>query len=150
MKNGRAISCSLKYTQYTDKIMENNTPTYAYKEILAEIALIAGYYNLRMNNDSRVVISTLILWADEFEKKHKNTDWSETDYPETIQNFCDEKFKPHVITIDHKCPQCASNTFVVEKYSAQTGLGSAWCINCAYSYSHNQTMELIKSHGKLE
>ena len=61
-------------------------------ESVADISYIAGnsrYYS----GNSREDISEFIYWANEFEKKHKHTDWEYEDYMTEIINYTDTKLK---------------------------------------------------------
>lgn len=61
-------------------------------ESVADIAYIAGnsrYYS----GNSREDISEFIYWAEEFEKKHKHTDWDREDYLTEIINYTESKLK---------------------------------------------------------
>lgn len=60
-------------------------------EAVADIAYNAGADNLCENNDSRTVVTSLIKWAGEFEELHADTDWDESDYLQTIDEFYKEK-----------------------------------------------------------
>lgn len=60
-------------------------------ETTVDLAYNAGADNLWENRDSRSVVSDIICWAEEFEKKHAGTDWSEEDYLLAIDGFYKEK-----------------------------------------------------------
>lgn len=62
-------------------------------EVLVDIAYIAGEEGLFQDRDSRVVNNLIISWACEFTRLHKDTDWSETDYLETIYLFASGKIE---------------------------------------------------------
>lgn len=63
-----------------------------FKEVIADIAYEAGRSGYKEDN-SRETINQIITWANEFTEAHKCTDWSTTDYLETIYHFSDEKLK---------------------------------------------------------
>lgn len=69
-----------------------------YAEIVAEIAYESGVRGFRPSHDSRETISSVIAWADEFSRLHKDTDWDEVDYPETLLDFVEKKLStaPHL------------------------------------------------------
>jgi hypothetical protein len=61
-------------------------------ESVADIAYMAGnsrYYS----GNSRIDISEFIYWAEEFEKKHKHTDWDQEDYLTEIISYTYSKLK---------------------------------------------------------
>lgn len=49
----------------------------------------SGYFS----GDSRADIQEVIYWAEDFEKRNKNTDWSEVDYITEIERFTYSKIK---------------------------------------------------------
>ncbi|WP_320888914.1 DUF4866 family protein [Bacteroides sp.] len=61
-----------------------------FKEVIADIAYEAGQVGYKEEN-SREAINQIIAWANEFTETHKDTDWSMTDYLETVYRFTDEK-----------------------------------------------------------
>lgn len=61
-----------------------------FKEVIADIAYEAGQAGYK-NENSRETINQIITWANEFTETHKDTDWSMTDYLETVYRFTDEK-----------------------------------------------------------
>jgi len=61
-------------------------------ESVADIAYIACN-SIYYSGNSREDISDFIYWAEEFEKKHKHTDWVQEDYLTEIINFSDSKLK---------------------------------------------------------
>lgn len=62
-------------------------------EVLVDIAYIAGEEGLFQDRDSRVVNKLIISWACEFARLHKDTDWSETDYPDILYSFTGNKIE---------------------------------------------------------
>lgn len=62
-------------------------------EVLVDIAYIAGEEGLFQDRDSRVVNKLIISWACEFARRHKDTDWSETDYLDVIYSFTGDKIE---------------------------------------------------------
>lgn len=64
-----------------------------YAEALVDIAYEAGARGFRPTGNSRDTISTIIAWANEFSRKHRDTDWAEVEYLDEIYNFTDEKLK---------------------------------------------------------
>jgi len=61
-------------------------------ETVADISNMAGckkYYS----GNSRFDISEYIVWAKEFEKIHRNTDWNDEDYLLAIEKYANEKIK---------------------------------------------------------
>lgn len=63
-----------------------------FKEVIADIAYEAGRAGYKEEN-SRETINKIIAWANEFTQMHTNTDWSMTDYLETVYRFIDEKLE---------------------------------------------------------
>jgi len=61
-------------------------------ETVADISYIAGYKKYYSGN-SRIDISEYIVWAKEFEKIHRNTDWNDEDYMLAIEKYANEKIK---------------------------------------------------------
>ena len=64
-------------------------------ETVADISYIAGcekYYS----GNSRVDISEYIIWAKEFEKNHRDTDWNNIDYMSVIEKYAIEKIKKSI------------------------------------------------------
>ena len=79
----------------TNKNQETNLADF--KEVIADIAYEAGHAGYKEDN-SREAINQIIAWANEFTEAHKNTDWSTTDYLETVYHFIDEKLKTVSLT----------------------------------------------------
>ncbi len=77
---------------------------YNYSEVLADITYEVGYHRLRINNDSRTIISEVIHWAKEFQEKHKHTDWAEVEYLDAIYAFTEEKIAQYMFPIETECP----------------------------------------------
>ncbi len=61
-----------------------------FKEVIADIAYEAGQAGYKQE-DSRGTINQIIAWANEFTEAYKDTDWTMTDYLETVYRFTDEK-----------------------------------------------------------
>lgn len=55
-------------------------------ESVADISYLAGEQKFFSGN-SRSDVSEFILWARIFHEIHKETDWNQIDYIETIQDF---------------------------------------------------------------
>ena len=70
-----------------------------YLEVVIDIAYAAGERGLSANKDSRIINQVIINWADEFSEIHKETDWFEVDYIETVYQFIDSKFVDKIILI---------------------------------------------------
>lgn len=62
-------------------------------DAIADIAYAAGYNN-HYSGNSRLDIAEYILWAKEFEKIHKRTNWDELDYMLEIEKFAENKLNP--------------------------------------------------------
>ena len=43
--------------------------------------------------NSRDTCSLIINWAEEFDRRHAETDWAEVEYLETINRFFSEKYR---------------------------------------------------------
>lgn len=72
-----------------------------FKEVIADIAYEVGQVGYK-NENSRETINQIIAWAKEFSETHKDTDWSMTDYLETVYDFTDEKLK--TVSLGYKKP----------------------------------------------
>lgn len=77
---------------------DNNSSPQDYAEALVDIAYEAGTRNFRPTGNSRDIVDTMINWANEFTCKHKNTDWNETEYLDTIYEFTDKKISEYQVT----------------------------------------------------
>lgn len=64
-----------------------------YAETIADIAYEAGAGKFRPTGNSRDTISTIIAWADEFSRLHRDTDWIDKKYLDEIYNFTEEKLQ---------------------------------------------------------
>lgn len=65
-------------------------------ETIADIAYLAGQKHI-YTGDSRADASTFIFWAEQFERKHKDTCWDEEDYILMIEKFTSEKINTELI-----------------------------------------------------
>jgi hypothetical protein len=66
----------------------------SFAESLADISQLAGQFGFYSGN-SREDIDLFIDWAEEFEVKHKDTDWAEIEYMDEIEKFAMEKIEKH-------------------------------------------------------
>ena len=64
-----------------------------YSETLVDIAYEVGRRQYRLSSNSRETVRTIIGWADEFSRRHENTDWSTIEYLDEIDNFTEEKLR---------------------------------------------------------
>ena len=64
-----------------------------YAEALVDIAYEAGRRKFRPSDNSRDTVATLIVWGDEFSRRHEDTDWAEKEYPDEIYRFTGEKLR---------------------------------------------------------
>lgn len=64
-----------------------------YAEAIADIAYEAGAQRFCPTGNSRDTIDIIIGWANEFTRKHQNTNWNEVEYLDTIYEFTDQKLK---------------------------------------------------------
>ena len=64
-----------------------------YSETLVDIAYEVGRRQYRLSSNSRETVRTIIGWADEFSRRHENTDWSTIEYLDEIDNFTKEKLR---------------------------------------------------------
>lgn len=78
---------------FTGKTVSGSGYLRDYAEALADIAYEAGKRRLRLSGNSRETIGTLIHWADEFSRRHKDTDWIDKEYLDEIYNFTEEKLR---------------------------------------------------------
>lgn len=67
-----------------------------YAEALVDIAYEAGAQGFRPTGNSRDTVDTIISWANEFTRKHQNTDWNEVEYLDSIYEFTDGKLKEYL------------------------------------------------------
>lgn len=70
---------------------EDPQKVYDLKEVLADIAYGAGAVRYGIKGDSRSAIKDIISWADEFMEIHKDTNWEEVDYIETVYAYVVDK-----------------------------------------------------------
>jgi hypothetical protein len=61
-------------------------------QAVADISYIAGTEK-HYSGNSRFDISEYIRWPKEFERIHKNTDWSDEDYMLAIEKYADDRIK---------------------------------------------------------
>lgn len=59
-------------------------------EAVADIAFYAGRKQF-YSGDSRADVSEFIRWAKEFEHIHRHTDWDNTDYLLSIEEFTESR-----------------------------------------------------------
>ena len=64
-----------------------------YAETLADIAYEVGRRHCRLSDNSRETISTIIRWADEFSRLHRDTDWIDKEYLDEIYDFTEQKLR---------------------------------------------------------
>ena len=64
-----------------------------YSETLVDIAYEVGRRQYRLSSNSRETVRTMIGWADEFSRRHENTDWSTIESFDEIDNFTEEKLR---------------------------------------------------------
>lgn len=62
-----------------------------YAETLADIAYECGTRRFRYGSDSRMKITRIVAWADEFSRNHAHTDWAKTEYLDKIDEFMQSK-----------------------------------------------------------
>lgn len=60
--------------------------TRAFLETLADISYISGETKY-FTGDSRYDVSSFILWAEEFQRNNRGTNWHEIDYILTVTEF---------------------------------------------------------------
>lgn len=69
---------------------------YKLHEAIADIALvIGGMIKGKDEYDSRLLVRNIVVWAKEFEEKHKDVDWDShtEDYMASIERFAENKWK---------------------------------------------------------
>lgn len=64
---------------------------FIYCETVADIAYNCGHSRFRISDNSRENIGRIVSWAKEFNDMHRETDWNEVDYIETIDTFTEAK-----------------------------------------------------------
>lgn len=101
-----------------------------YCETLADIAYDCGHRRLRLSNNSRERIGTLVSWAREFDERHRETDWEEVDYMETIEAFVGAKLADRQAPLDTPCPVCGHRTLVSETIEGPGPYLSVVCTHC--------------------
>lgn len=79
------------FTAKTPPITPGNVSLHDYAETIADIAYEAGMRGFRPTNNSRDTIGTIIGWADEFSRLHKETDWGDKEYLDEIEKFMEIK-----------------------------------------------------------
>ncbi len=79
------------FTTRTPLVTPGNVSLRYYAEALADIAFQAGAKRFRPTGNCRDAISTVIDWADEFSRMHKDTDWNTTEYLDEIEKFTEKK-----------------------------------------------------------
>ena len=79
------------FTARTPLVTPGNVSLRYYAETLADIAFQAGAKRFRPTGNSRDAISTVIEWADEFSRLHKDTDWNTAEYLDEIEKFTEKK-----------------------------------------------------------
>lgn len=70
---------------------EDPKKVYDLKEVLADIAYEAGAIRYGIKGNSRSAIKDIISWADKFMEIHKDTNWEEVDYIETVYAYVVDK-----------------------------------------------------------
>ena len=93
------------FTSKLPILISGESDLHDYAEALVDIAYEAGARGFRPTGDSRANIGMLIDWANEFSRKHRDTDWAEVEYLDEIYNFMDEKLKsiPSEDNPDREC-----------------------------------------------
>ena len=72
------------------KDLRNNMYTRSIIETVADISYIAGESKY-FTGDSRYDVSSFIVWAKEFDRNYKSTNWHEVDYILTVTEFTLQK-----------------------------------------------------------
>lgn len=126
-------------------------------ETIADIALNVGA-RIHENDDvdSRELIGCIIDWAKEFEQLHLSTDWDETDYILTIDEFSQQKWREYIgyIPTDERIKRTTADTLqgvedlkaLWKKYVMEKGLvplGGYVKLNTGAW----ERMELMKHHN---
>lgn len=118
---------------------------YEKQETLADIAYDMGYARVRISPDSREKISTFIKWAEEFNKIHSNTDWSEADYLTEISNFIAEKQSEYLIHLDSTCPNCDQKSVHYEKIDCHgEDEYRVICLECGLTKEYGAAQKFIR------
>lgn len=85
--------CVEAIAAFTGEAISGNGYLCNYAEALADISYETGKRRLQLSGNSRETIGTLIHWADEFSRRHKDTDWIDKEYLDEIYNFTEEKLQ---------------------------------------------------------
>ena len=80
----------------------------------------------------------MISWAKEFNERHKDIDWDETDYIETIDAFIESKLDEHQPPLDVPCPICGSKALRHEIIEYPDPSYAVLCVSCA-RYEENES-----------
>jgi hypothetical protein len=114
-----------------------------YCETVADIAYDCGARRLRISNDSRVRIKTIVSWAKEFNDLHRDTDWEVTDYILTVEEFIDSKLAEHQFPLDYPCPICGSKSLLYENIGGNDDYRSVVCTGCGRIVEDDDARKLI-------
>lgn len=117
---------------------------YDYPEALADLAYMAGHERLRLNDNSRVIIDTLIDWAEEFQKLHKETDWDEVDYMETINHFYEKKSKEYYEPVTQECPSCFQKNLIKRNEEWNSDNTIIVCLTCGRLFEGKEVEQIIR------
>lgn len=93
-----------------------------YAEALVDIAYEAGTRGFRPTGNSRDTISTIIAWANEFSRKHRDTDWGDKEYLNEIYDFTRRKLNtiPNEDDSDRKCDIAFLDRATLRRYGYST------------------------------
>ena len=111
---------------------------FTYCETVADIAYACGLNRLHLSDNSRERIRTMISWAREFNERHKDTDWDETDYLETIDAFIATKLEIHQPPLDIPCPICGLKKLRHETIDYPDPSYAVFCV-CCKRYEENES-----------
>ena len=78
---------------FTGEAISGNGYLRDYAETLADIAYEIGRRRCRLSENSRETIGTIIRWADEFSRLHRDTDWNDKEYLDEIYDFTERKLR---------------------------------------------------------
>lgn len=85
------------------KAPQTAVSNYERDEVLLDIAINMDFERLKIkyNFDSRDLVRAMMSWTDEFIKIHQNTDWEETDYFLTVDDFSDQRLAQFINELNY-------------------------------------------------
>lgn len=119
------------------------TDLHNYAEAIADIAYEAGGQGFRPTGNSRDTISSIIDWADEFTRRHQDTDWNEVEYLDRIWDFIQKKLAAYFHEIEHRCPTCGAGTMKLQYADSNPQEISLYCPSCGGSWEDDKALSVL-------